>query len=171
MRATHQWWLQRDWVSLREWERSSVCPSVRLCFTALVCLYVSVRVLGWLSLCVFETFSLFLWINVCFCLVRSPVQHVWLSQRDSKLSFFHTWSTKQDCVVVCVCVCVCSCVQFMHVRMGPHNTISTPRWPNRSVFNGYFKSFLFLQVPYGLNKTKRLQACYCCTFSSILAAC
>lgn len=106
---------------VREIVCGPICSSVFHCVFVCLC---SMWVLGWMSLCVFETFSLFLWINMCFCMVCSPVQHVWLSQRDSKLSFFHTWSTKQDCV----------CVHVFACAWGPaHKSSSTPRWPKRSV--------------------------------------
>lgn len=58
---------------VREIVCGPICSSVFHCVFVCLC---SMWVLGWMSLCVFETFSLFLWINMCFCMVCSPVQHV-----------------------------------------------------------------------------------------------
>lgn len=98
---------------LSEYKRVRTIVCATICLSVFhsvpVCFYV---ILGMVSVCVFEMFPLFLLISVCSCMVCNPVQHVWLSQRDSKLSFFHTWATKQDqmCVFACVCSsCTCAC--------------------------------------------------------------
>ncbi len=94
-------------LGLRGFICVSICSSVFPC--VFVYLYVSMWVLRWMSACEFETLSVVLWANVWGFMVCSAVQHVWLSQKDSKQHLVNK-ARLCLCVRVCVCVCVCMCV-------------------------------------------------------------
>ena len=139
-------------------ERGRVSKTVcsPICWSMFFCKCVCMFLCGYLDgcpRCVFETFCLFLWINVFVYGVQPCATCMTISEGQQAFFLSQLTSKARLCVRVW-CVCVCSlftCVWGLDIMP------TKPICDLRRVLMVTRGPFLFLEVKYRLNKTKLLQ--------------